>query len=330
MRKKWGVRIVFALGFLLVAVLTGFWFMGRSLMLKMLPADKPERIVLSGNDASHKIIDGNGGWFNDGKLTELIIQSKKTKTGWECPQDVTIRNCRIRGSIRIIGLGRNGEAPLVRESSIKLGHTERAQAAAPSRILISGVEIQASRGIPLYLAPGVTRVTVEHCKFTGWSSSVGIYLDAESAKNVIRSNAFHLITGREVVAVDGSAGNRIEGNTFEKLSLGGIYLYRNCGEGGTVRHQTPHDNRIVGNRFNIGSLGFWSYGIWLGSRNGKRPYKDDDAGYDFGSSIDNRDFAETNTVTDNIFIPFNSRAIRNDGQHNEVQTVIPVSRDNPK
>lgn len=305
-------------GCLLALGYAGSVVTGRSLFMKLWPAPRAEEVVLSGRAASGKTIDCAGGWFNDGKPTELIIRSEKTAAGWERPEGITIRNCRLRGSIRIMGMGQNGQAPEVRESSHREGHTQRAQAAAPTGILISGVEIEACRGIPLYLAPGVTCVTIENSRLTGWSSSVGIYLDAESANNVIRNNTFSLRAGREVIAVDGSVNNRIESNHFEHLSYGGIYLYRNCGEGGTVRHQTPHGNVIVGNHFDTASLGLWTYGIWLGSRNGRRLYCHDDDGYPFGSSVDNRDFADDNTLTGNVFSPLASRAIRNDGQNNRI------------
>ena len=287
------------------------------LRFKRVPAAR--RIVLQGSAASHRLIDCNGGWFNDGKPTELIIQSVQSTNGWDAPEDITIRNCRIRGGIRVMGMGRNGQGPLVRESSRSLGHTERAQAAAPRQILISGVEFECDGRIPIYLAPGVTGVTIENSRFNGWSVSVGIYLDAESAGNIIRSNVFDVRAAREIIAVDGSAKNRIEGNRFERLSAGGIYLYRNCGEGGTIRHQAPQGNQIVGNSFNTGSLGWWACGVWLGSRNGHRLYSEDDAGYNFGSSVDNRDFANSNRVASNVFLSATSRAIRDNGQNNRIE-----------
>lgn len=291
---------------------------GRSLFMPLRSATKTEKIVLLGSAASGKIIDCSGGWFNDGKPTELIIRSDKSGKGWDRPDNIIIRNCRIRGSIRIIGLGRNGEAPEVRQSSHLLGHTGRAQAAAPTGIHISGVNIEAVGGIPLYLAPGCTRVTVENCQFSGWSRSTGIYLDAESADNTLRNNTFSLQTGREIIAVDGSANNRIEGNHFPRIPYGGIYLYRNCGEGGTVRHQTPHGNSITGNRFDTSALGGACSAIWLGSRNGDRSYCHADDGHPFGSSADNRDFADDNTVSGNTFSPPSSRSVRNDGNNNHV------------
>ena len=40
-----------------------------------------------------------------------------------------------------MGMGVNGQAPALRESSHSLGHTERAQAAAPTGIAITGTTI---------------------------------------------------------------------------------------------------------------------------------------------------------------------------------------------
>lgn len=318
MKAKLLIRIAVVLLCLLVLAVVVAVNMNRSTLMKKLPAPKAERIELVGSAASGKVIDCAGGWFNDGKLTELIIRSEKTTKGWERPEGITIRNCRLRGSIRIMGMGRNGEAPEVRESSVRLGHTERAQAAAPTNIVITNVEIEADYRIPLYLAPGVTGVTVENSKLTGWSCSTAVYLDCESGHNVIRSNVLAVRASREVLAVDGSANNRIEGNRFEEMSWGGIYLYRNCGEAGTVRHQTPRENKIVGNYFATDALRRERYGIWLGQRNGQRSYCDQDAGYDFGSSADDRDFADDNTLAGNHFVPAHTRAIRDDGRNNRV------------
>jgi hypothetical protein len=71
-------------------------------------------------------IDCEGGAYNKGKVTELQILA----------DDVTIKRCKINGSIRTIGLGHNGEAPGVKASSTTLGHTARAQAAAPKNTVL--------------------------------------------------------------------------------------------------------------------------------------------------------------------------------------------------
>ena len=289
-----------------------------SFLLKLSPKPKFEKYSLAGSGENGRVIDLQGGWLNEGKLTEMVIRSKDMEKGWDVPERITIRNGSIRGSIRIYGLGVNGEAAKVRESSHREGHTARAQAVAPRTILLEDLQIEADHRIPLYLSPGVTGVTVRNCTFTGWSASTTVYLDAESGGNRIEGCTFDVRTGREVMAVDGSATNTIVGNRFLQAGYGGIYLYRNCGEGGTVRHQAPQSNLIENNFFNMKDLRSGSYGIWLGSRQGRRSYCEDDAGYPFGSSIDNRDFADHNVLHGNIFQPASDRTIRDDGADNRV------------
>src|SRR5690606_33199014 len=119
----------------------------------------------------------------------------------------------------------------------------------------------------------------------GWGDSVGIYMDAESGHNVIARNYIHMLTNqREQVAIDGSAHNTVIENRFSGLSHGGIYLYRNCGEDGNIRHQTPSYNQIVNNVFYYDSCTGGNPAIWLASRNGNRPYCGLDDGYPYGSS----------------------------------------------
>ena len=277
-----------------------------------------ETVVWRGGAVSGRVVDLGGGWFNGGKLTELVIESVETTGGWDRPEGVVIKNGRIRGCIRIMGMGRNGEARRVRKSSVRAGHTVRAQAAAPSGIRLEDLHIEASRAIPVYVAPGVTETAIEGCTFTGWSVGPAIYLDAESARNVINRNRFELRCFREVIAVDGSAGNRIEGNQFSRIRHGGVYLYRNCGEGGAVRHQSPQDNVIFGNTFHSESMALGARGIWMGSRNGRRSYCGCDSGHPFGSSVDDRDFADHNTVRGNVFHPDFPGAVMDEGSGNVV------------
>lgn len=290
-----------------------------SFMKRFTPRPKGDLIVFSGSADRGRILDGGGGWINEGRFTEIVIQSEWKDGRWERPDGITIRNGKLRGSIRVVGLGRNGEAKGVQESSTRLGHTERAQEAAPRDVVISGLEIEADRAIPVYLAPGTTGARIEDCVFTGWSVAGAIYLDAESGSNTIRSNRFAMKCYREVICVDGSAKNHIDGNRFERIDHGGIYLYRNCGEGGTVRHQTPLENVIRDNDFALGTLGIGNHALWLGSRNGRRAYCRADDGYPFGSSLDNRDFANGNVVTGNTFDPPGPGSVRDDGEGNVVK-----------
>jgi len=313
------VAVVFLIGAGLAVAISQDWLpRNPSPLLKQLPKPDLAKFNLIGSAESGRVIDLKGGWLNEGKLTELVIRSEETEQGWDVPEKITVRNGRIRGSIRIFGQGVNGEAPKVRESSHREGHTARAQAAAPKGILLENLQIEADHRIPLYLGPGVTGVTVRNCTFTGWSASTTVYLDAESGGNRIEGCTFDVRSGREVMAIDGSATNTIVGNRFLQAGYGGIYLYRNCGEGGTVRHQAPQGNVIENNFFKMKDLRQGSYGVWLGSRQGRRSYCEDDAGYPFGSSIDNRDFADQNTVRGNVFQPANEKAVRDDGADNRV------------
>ena len=287
-----------------------------------------EQITINKSDT---VIDGNGGLFNGGKLTYLVISSTKTSSGWMQTKNVTIKNCKIIGGVRIIGLGKNGQAADVKESSLSLGHTERAQATAPSNIKFSNVTFETSDGMTLlYIAPGTTYVTVENCAFTGINTGSGpiVYMDAESGHNIFRNNTFSARSTREVIACDGSAFNVIEENEFNMITKGGIYLYRNCGEGGTVRHQSPNHNTIRNNTFNLSNLIYGNYGIWLGSRNGNKSYCEDDAGYPFGSSIDNSDFADDNIVNSNTFTGGSASAqIKNDGENNQINATASTKPD---
>jgi len=278
----------------------------------------PDQVEASPYDEHHiaksdTIIDCSNGKFNEGRLTRIVIHSATERL-----QNITIRNCELKGSIRMYGLGLTGADQAVRESSRKQGHTERAQAAAPANILISNVTFEEDGDIPVFVSPGVTHVTIENSTFTGKSNSTAIYLAAESGHNRILNNTFDMAVAREVIAVDGSAHNRIANNDFRIVSGGGIYLYRNCGEDGTVRHQSPQYNIIEGNVFSLIDLKKNGWGVWLGSRNGNRKYCGDDSGFPFGSSISDRDYANHNAVRGNIFNG-SDRTVLDNGQNNNIQ-----------
>jgi len=161
-------------------------------------------------------------------------------------------------------------------------------------------------------------------ELSGQSNRVGVYLDAESFANNIDSNEFDVTTssgswlgfynrGWPQIAVDGSSENIIVNNVFKRLRNGGVYLYRNCGEGGTIRYGTPSHNIISKNRFELLEreiVGLASPTIYLGSRNyGKFenvfPYShcndDQEHGLDVGSARSNADYSQYNTVTNNVF-----------------------------
>ena len=263
-------------------------------------------LTIQGAEASGLTLDCQGGSIqppgNDPQA--LLIRSLvTTQNTWSVPSNITIRNCNVVGSTRIMGMGRNGEAEAVKQSSRSLGHTERTQAAAPRNISFINDKFIGQGTIPLYLSPGVTQITVDRSKITGVSKSVGIYFDAESANNQLLNSTIDTDTDkRELVGVDGSAHNLIQGNYFSSLSNGGIYLYRNCGEGGTVRHQAPQYNQIQNNTFYYDKYLGFNPAIWVGSRMGFRLYCSADKGYPFGSSANNSDMAQRNLIANNTIL----------------------------
>lgn len=287
-------------------------------------------LILEGDRASDLTVDCNGGAIDpaDPDRFTLRIRSLEEEGEWRRPARIRIVDCEIRGAVRIQGLGRNGEAEGVRLSSVEAGHTERAQGIAPTDIVFNRVHIIGTGPIPFYLGPGTTHVALLNSRLSGESASTTIYLDAESAHNVIQNNVLETTTAieREVIAVDGSAHNLIAGNTIASLVRGGIYVYRNCGEGGTVRHQKPRFNRIVNNDFRYaGEADFFNPAIWLGSRAGLRLYCGADDGYDFGSSADNADFADHNLVVGNQIRGHSPEdKILDDGAGNRVEDNVQV------
>ena len=274
-------------------------------------------------DCKGATLDGGPGMINAGQDI-LVIRSVQTAKGWERPEAVEVKNCNIVGSMRIYGIAVNGEGTLLRDSSRKAGHIERAQAAAPRRIMLRNLLITGTGRIPLYISPGVTEVTLRDSEMRGLSRSTAIYLDTESMNNVILSNRIAVDARRELIAVDGSSHNLIRDNDFYELANGGIFLYRNCGEGGTIRHTTPSYNGILDNRFHYVRTTADKPAIHVGSRDGNRLYCKFDDGFDFGSSMDDRDFAKNNRIVGNKFIELlGGTPIRVGGETNQPNDIQP-------
>lgn len=266
------------------------------------------KLVIEGTTLNNQTIDGSGQTLTGNDC--LLVRSKQDKNGnWLVPENITIKNYKIKGSIRIIGLGVNGEAELVRLSSYNQNHTEYSQKVAPKNIVFDNITIEANKRIPFYVAPGCTNITLQNSLLEGWSEATSIYLCCESAHNKIINNTINTKTKREAIAIDGSAYNLIKNNTFNFLNYGGIYLYRNSGEGGTVRHQSPMYNEIVSNNFNYSKSWLTKIKqiifptVWVGSRSHFIQYfikfRNDDKGYPFGSSVNNNDLASKNIIKDN-------------------------------
>ena len=261
------------------------------------------RVLIEGAEASGARLDCGGGRVDatgnpSTRAPTIAIWSRQEPTGWSRPTDVIVRDCTVVGNVRIWGMGAGGSMRDLQASSRTARHTIAAQSAAPTRVTLDRVRLEAVGTIPLYVGPGVTRTMVMGSQFAGRSTSTAIYLDAESAGAVIHDNDFDIRTGREQIAVDGSGANRIVGNRFELDGRGGVFLYRNCGEDGVIRHQTPSYNQITDNVFS-GAAWLRPRTVVVGAREGNRRYCGDDAGWPFGSSADDGDNAIDNRVERN-------------------------------
>lgn len=276
----------------------------------VLTADMSQVAVIESSDIT---LDCAGHSLNNG----MEIHSRRVNDQWIPPKNVTVKNCVSRGGIRVYGMARNGEDSNLTESSKQPGHTQRVQAAAPSNIRFENIQSHLTGATGFYFAPGVTHSELVNSQLEGNAVSVAIYLDAESAYNRIANNRIAVETSkREQIAVDGSAHNQIVGNQFTRLKNGGIYLYRNCGEGGNARHQTPSENLIADNVFQHTTTGD-EPDIWLASRNGNRLYCYKDMLTPYGSGASDLDYATNNIIENNTFI--NQEQIRVDAQPNIIR-----------
>lgn len=215
-----------------------------------------KHIVLAGDKASGTNIDCNNGvldssWAKERKKrTPIIIKSVLLPNGdWSIPSNITIKNCTIKGTVIIYGLGLTASDPAVRASSFNKNHTSYTQSVAPKGITFTNNLFISNGSGAIYAGPR-NKYHNRGSYIWGKTSGTVIYLEAETANNKIINNEFKTASQkRELIAIDGSARNTVSRNTFYYPNRGAISLYRNCGEGGTIRHQTPQFNTIAYNTF---------------------------------------------------------------------------------
>lgn len=250
---------------------------------------------------NNTVIDLRGRVLND----DITIQG--------AIRNVKILNGTIKGEVRL----RPSNIP--ENSHTQPGHTERVRVLAPSGVSIENIKFDTDGTThQVYFGPGSTNSTIMSCEFIGKSLGPSVYLSPEGGSHIVRKCNFSAETGarREVLSIDGSADNLIEDNNFKRCIWGGIYLYRNSGEDGKVRHQTPRNNTIQNNKFDLtgmqmvrfsnrsghqGSFFYVPYGIILGSRQGDSSYSELDSAYNIGSGSSNLDYAQNNKVINNTF-----------------------------
>ena len=243
---------------------------------------------------------GNGGalrWQDPGPSSEspTVIDCKGAERGplHITKSNVTVRNCHIKGEVRIYGLARNANNAVYYDESRKLDYVTWIRGTSPSGTVIEDCTIHNEAGIPLYVGPGCTNTTIRNVEITGASPSVMVYLGAESYGTVITGGLIDgREAGREAVAIDASESNLLEGVTIlYDPSYGGVFAYRNCGEAGIPRHTTPRGNVLRRITFSGGGTA-----VYWGSREGSRCFCDLDADADVGSGKSDRDHADNNMV----------------------------------
>jgi hypothetical protein len=256
-------------------------------------------LVFSGHESDGVTLDCNlatiqGTRWDD---KEAIVVETEGNYGVE---NVTVKNCNVDGRIRVGGYGG--------ETHWEADHTERIQRRSPRNITFDRLTITADGKDPFYVFSGALRVTLKNSRIRGKSDGVAIYLDAESAGHVIQNNGIGVHTDkREQIAIDGSARNLIVGNYFSQLDDGGIFIYRNCGEKGAIRHQFPADNVILDNIFYYDRYSGFASAVAIASRQDKSGIGycgDDDlpGAPEIGSNLDDEDHAYRTVVAQNRFI----------------------------
>jgi len=281
--------------------------------------DAPEitkTIVIEGDAGTDVVVNCNGNVLLPLEHVAVTIRSKRVGSTFEVPHHVTVKNCEVRGRIKVVGIDDAHDASRTMGAT---AYTVYAQQNGPHHVVLDTLDFETDENDPMYFYPGVTYNTLRNSVFAGTRSTPTIYLDAESGHNVIENNQFLSVnTDHQVIAIDGSAYNRIVGNYFAGLNRGGIYIYRNCGEippgetTGTVRVQEPRHNQIVNNVFYYKDYDGTLPAVWVGSRNHSsdgESFCGKDSGIPYGSGIDNHDLAYENVLAQNRFYKFTTAKI---------------------
>lgn len=115
--------------------------------------------------------------------------------------------------------------------------------------------VNSTGGAAIYLDSGSTNSTIKNSSFT--KNGYSRYL---SEINTIAKQVKDY--AREVIAIDSSFNNHIEGNIFHDNARASIFLYKNCNEfhkdpKQIPRYQSSDGNIITGNTFKDTEIGVW-------------------------------------------------------------------------
>ena len=234
-------------------------------------------------------------------------------------EHVTVRNCIVEGFLNGYHVERLGFRDLTPEDGYDVTFSD---------IVFENVVARDTRGVGMFVNGFVTDVTIRDAEVTRAGSS-GIYLDTDSAENVITRAHVHdnghiengpdgqlrtidgldvwwWGTGREGISIDGSARNHVVDNVIERNVAAGILVYKNCGE----FHESRPDRwwgRFSGSDDNVierNVIRDEQHGVWIGSRMAENQYFMECSDPAYGEDVLVRyheDKADRNTVRDNSF-----------------------------
>lgn len=261
------------------------------------------------------VLNCEGAMFNgENKRGTGIIINAEGKGA----KNIKIHNCRITNytynGIRIA----SGTAANKLNENHEINYKNSVQ-----NVLIDNVEVSNIERVGIYLEAYVTNITIKNSTINK-SGGVGIYLDQASRNNKIISNKL-MGNGildprhaREAIAVDSSANNIIQDNTFQGNGLGSIFLYKNCGEkfssGKSVLRWQHSDNNIINENIFLNE----KVGIWISSRQ-SYDLKNWDCGDKPMDSIGRyyEDFSNNNKIEKNKFCKIPT-PIRVEGDNNKI------------
>ncbi len=240
---------------------------------------------------------------------------------YDRPENITIKNCDVYGTVRIHGSGYNPNDLNDYKNNAGPDWVLDVRNTSARNVTFDNVDITNYwHKDALYFGEGVTYITYKNSRIFNQTQGVAVYFGFETAYNTLENNEIYNRSSndREIVAVDASEYNVITRNWLDGVNNGGIYLYRNCGEGGAVKYTGPRHNEISHNMLYYKNYSGSNPGIYVGERTGVNiSFCNLDAGWSWdisdvpsslawdsdweSSSSDDRDFARFNDVEDNRF-----------------------------
>ena len=216
----------------------------------------------------------------------------------ESLQDITVRNCTIRGTnhmgikaSRFFGGELGGDGKLDDDEALPIGHRALRFENLTIQDTITGI----------FLGNFSEDIVIDNVHVDN-SSRIAIYSEAGSHKIRIRNSIISNNQTREAVAIDSTYDSEISDTLFVNNREGAINLYQNCGElkgivCPIIRTTPPNNNLITNNIFVANGV----TGVQIASRQGRNHSLGWCATLNGlpGKFVDT---AQNNTVSNNTFV----------------------------